>query len=89
MERRNPAVVTQMEDVMVQQQSFGQTQEAAESIRSAQKAVRATIAEAMRRHALSRSQLAAAVEAELLVQGFDVRVMPLESSIEQRLPLAV
>jgi len=74
---------------MVQQESFGQTPEAAESIRSAQKAVRATIAEAMRRNTLSLPQLAAAVEAELLVQGFDVRVMPLESCIEQRLPLAV
>jgi hypothetical protein len=78
-----------MEDVMVQQQSFGQTPEAGESIRSAQKAVRATIAEAMRRDALSLSQLADAVEAELLVQGFDVRVMSFESGIEQRLPLAV
>ena len=74
---------------MVQPGNFGQTPDAAESIRSAQKAVRATIAEAMRNNALSFSQLATAVEAELLVQGFDVRVMPLESGIEQRLPLAV
>ena len=73
---------------MVQPATFGQTPTAAESIRSAQKAVRATIAEAMRRNSLSFSQLADAVEAEFLVQGFDVRVMPLESGIEQRLPLA-
>ena len=74
---------------MVQQGHFEQTPTAAESIRSAQKAVRATIAEAMRRNALSFSELATAVEAEFLVQGFDVRLMPLESGIEQRLPLAV
>ena len=73
---------------MVQQGNFGHTPTAAESIRSAQKAVRATIAEAMHRNSLSFSQLADAVEAELLVQGFDVRVMPFESAIEQRLPLA-
>ena len=72
---------------MVQQESVGQTPEAAESIRSAQKAVRAGIAEAMRRNALSLSELATAVEAELLVQGFDARVMPLERIVEQRLPL--
>ena len=75
---------------MVQQhESVGQTPETAESIRSAQKAVRATIAEAMRCNRLSVSQLAAAVEAEFLVQGFDVRVMRLESGSEQRLPLTV
>ena len=74
---------------MVQQESVGQTPETAASIRSAQKAVRATIAEAMQRNTLSVSQLAAAVEAEFLLQGFDVRVMPLEGCMEQRLPLAV
>ena len=67
---------------MVQQESFGQTPEAADSIRSAQKAARATIAEAMQHNALSLSQLAAAVEAELLVQGFDVSVTPLENGYQ-------
>jgi len=78
-----------MEDVMVQHESVGQTPETAESIRSAQKAVRATIAGAMQRNSLSVSQLVAAVEAEFLVLGLDVRVTPLESCVEQRLPLAV
>ena len=64
---------------MVRRENAEEAAVTADRVRSSQKRLRARIADAIVQsadHRLSLIEQATAVEAELLVQGFDARVMP-------------
>ena len=68
---------------MVRRENAEEAAVTADRVRSAQKRLRARIADAIVQsadHRLSLTEQATAVEAELLVQGFDARVMPWSDS---------